>query len=61
MLSDEQEEMYGEYSSEIQRGVACGLASGAPLRWGSRCEEVTQRAVLPTEEKSQRKTASDTL
>ena len=47
-------------SGEVQRGVAYGLACGAPLRWGSRCVEVTQRAVLPAEEESQRETASDT-
>ena len=47
-------------SCEVQQGVAYGEAGGAPLRWGSRCVEVTQRAVLAAEEESQRETASDT-
>ena len=49
-FSEEQEEMYVETSS----------AAGAPLRWRSRCVEVTQRAVFPAEEESQRETANDT-
>ena len=47
-------------SSGVQRGVAFLWACGAAIRWGSRCVEVTQRAVLNAEEESQRETASDT-
>ena len=60
-FSEEQEEMHVEYSSGVQRGLAYGWACDALLCWGSRCLEVTQRAVLRAEEESQRETASDTL
>ena len=44
---------YVECSPGVQRGVAYGMAGGVPLRWGSRCVEVTQRAAPTAEEESQ--------
>ena len=45
--------------SSARRSLWLGVWCAASL--GIRCEEVTQRAVLPEEEESQRETASDTL
>ena len=59
-----EEEMHVDTSSatlEFSEVWPMARRVGAPLRWGSRCVEMTQRAVLPAEERAQRETASDTL
>ena len=67
-FSEEQEDMRAECSSGINGDRVAAAPDGMSQTWSdkvelddSRCVEVTQRAVLPAEEESQREAASDTL